>query len=176
MPSNIIKKALLSSVSVHPHLHGKDPFSSLLNQMTNPSLSQNSTFIRSFRLLRKIKKAPDISSPGNNSSTTPLNPSKLLRIFIGCWHRKSRALPGIVNIMLLSKLSDTSSRAVVHRPDQGITGCHCTQRIVEIYFYPAARWKKLSSPQPAALVCSSNNKNGVERCCFLDTIAESLNR
>lgn len=155
MPSNIIKKALLSSVSVHPHLHGKDPFSSLLNQMTNPSLSQSSTFIRSFCLLRKIKKAPDISSPGNNSSTTLLNPSKLLRIFMGCWQRKSRALPGIVNIMLLLKLSDTLSRAVDHGTDQGITEYHCAQRIAEIYFYSAAQRKKLLSIQLAAVVCSS---------------------
>ena len=113
-----MKKALLSSVSVHPHFHGKDPFSNLLNQMTNPSLSQKSTFIRSLRLLRKIKNAPDINSPVNNSSTTPQSPSKLLRMFTGLWHRKSRALPGIDNINSLSMLLGTVLRMMDHRIDQ----------------------------------------------------------
>ncbi len=63
MPSKSMRKALLSSDTSDPHLQEKVPFSSRLYQIKNPSPSQKRTFMWSRYRLRKMKKAPDKSSP-----------------------------------------------------------------------------------------------------------------
>ena len=97
-PSKSIKNVLRSNADVDPHLHENVPFSRRLYQITKPSPSQNSTFTWSLLRLRKIKKAPDNNSPGNIWPITTPRPSKLIRILMGVWQRKRRALPGMVNI------------------------------------------------------------------------------
>ena len=85
MPSKSIKNVLRSKDVSAPHFPGKEPLSSRLYQMTNPSLSQKSTFTWSRVRLRKMKRAPDSNSPGNNCSTAAPNPSKLFLMFMGDW-------------------------------------------------------------------------------------------